>query len=137
MKQLTKISIFLTFILTMFISSSAIASPLKAEISCELFGNYGNQGILYCVDEIKIRKNNITKSYTPEDMYSSYVEGMENCNTQTIPFCTFDLTEHFEVRVWHDSETDYTKLILKILLNNEVIWQDQTYRKYHMLGISN
>ena len=136
MKQLNKISIFLTFILTMFISSSAIASPLKAEISCELFGNYGNQGILYCVDEIKIRKNNITKSYTPEDMYSSYVEGMENCNTLTIPSCTFDLTEHFEVRVWHD-KTDHTKLILKILLNNEVIWQDETSAKYRWLGIKN
>jgi len=136
MKQLTKISIFLTFILTMFISSSVLAIQLKAEISCELSGNY-KVNILHCVDEIKIRQNNITKSYTPEDMYSSYVEGMENCNTQTIPSCTFDLTEHFEVRVWHDSETDYTKLILKILLNNEVIWQDQTYRKYHMLGISN
>lgn len=133
MEKLTKISIFLTFILTIFISSSVLASPLKAEISCELSGNY-RVSILHCVDEIKIKMNNITKSYSPENMYS---EGMENCNNQTMPSCTFDLTEHFTVRVWHDNATDDIKLTLKILLNNAVIWQNQTSRKYHMLGISN
>ena len=135
----------------MFISSSVLAnhnwqteSPLKAEITCEING--GETYLLHCIGSdaefLKIKTNNITKSYHTNDYYT-YDEGLRNCAYMSLYHsdgypCTFDLTEHFEVRVWHGKGNDgYAKLILKILLNNEVIWQDETSTKYRWLGIKN
>ena len=150
MKQLTKISIFLTFILTMFISPSVLASPLKAEITCHFGGMNMPLATGSCIgndDFLSIKINNITKTYNYSDSIGigNNTEGLENCNVLRDRKCIIDLPQHFEIRVWHGpdyrtntgSRVTGGKLTLKILLNNEVIWQDETSTAYKMLGLKN
>ena len=150
MKQLNKISIILTFILTMFISPSVLASILKAEITCHYAGSLMPLKNGSCIgddDFLSIKINNITKTYNYSDSIgiSNNNEGLENCNVYYDRKCIIDLPEHFEIKVWHGpgartnngSRVTGGKLILKILLNNKVIWQDETSNAYKMLGLKN